>query len=273
MRSIVAIMALLCAIVPITSNAFTTTGGEVGKWWDESPWADPERGFNWYPEPLQEKPKEKPQPQKKKKKSIEEMTDLDEIKKEIEHLKAVAVGNPTEKNVLEYLRAQNQMYNKAAKFADVSRRVVWANPEVDYSNRNPYASFAAAKDRERRYTDIQETLKSLSETHAILFFAKSTCPHCQDQAPVLRSFSLATKIPVLAISLDNRVLPYFPEAKPDNGISMLATGGEGIQVVPALYLIDRATKAVIPLGTGVIASSELGERISTLVKTAPGQDF
>ena len=54
---------------------------------------------------------------------------------------------------------------------------------------------------------------------------------------------------------------------------MLATGGEGIQVVPALYLIDRATKAVIPLGTGVIASSELGERIRTLVKTAPGQDF
>lgn len=276
MKAFVAVLALCSAIIAPTANAFSTTGGEAGTWWEESPWLDPDRGFNWYPEPKPEPakaPSEKPVPQKKKKKSIEEMTDLEEIKKEIERLKAIAVGNPTEKNVLEYLQAQNQMYNKAAKFADVSRRVVWSHPEVDYSNRNPYASFAAAKDRERRYAETQDTLKALSETHAILFFARSSCPHCQDQAPVLRSFSYATKLPVLAISLDNKALPYFPEAKPDNGISLLATAGEGIQVVPALFLIDRATKAVTPIGTGVIAASELAERIRTLVKTTPGQEF
>ena len=65
----------------------------------------------------------------------------------------------------------------------------------------------------------------------------------------------------------------FPDAKKDNGISMVVSGGNGIQQVPALFLIDRATKKTIPLGVGVIAGSDIAERIRILVTTKPGQEF
>ena len=76
-------------------------------WWEENPWADPDRGFNWYPDPREELPPEKAKPEEKKPKTIYEMTTLEEVKKELERLKGEAVINPTEKNVLSFLRAQN----------------------------------------------------------------------------------------------------------------------------------------------------------------------
>ena len=106
-------------------------------WWEENPWADPDRGFNWYPDPREELPPEKAKPEEKKPKTIYEMTTLEEVKKELERLKGEAVINPTEKNVLSFLRAQNYVMDKASLFADVSRRVVWANPDVNYAARSP----------------------------------------------------------------------------------------------------------------------------------------
>ena len=108
-------LALITALsVSLPSYAFQTPAGEVGQWWDDTPWNDPDRGFNWYPDPKEEaKPEAKPKPELKKK-TIEEMTDLKEIQDEIQRLKSLAVANPTEKTVLDFLRAQNLMMNKAA---------------------------------------------------------------------------------------------------------------------------------------------------------------
>lgn len=242
-------------------------------WWDENPWADPDRGFNWYPDPKEEiKPQEKKKAEEKPK-TIYEMTSLDEIKKELDRLKGEAVVNPTEKNVLAFLKAQNFVMDKASMFADVSRRVVWANPEVNYSARSPTVNFARDRAKSRTDTKRDENLKSLSETHGILFFARSDCDFCHDEAPILKAFSIKTGMPVLTVSLDGKPIPMFPDAKPDNGISMIASSGNGIQTVPAVFLIDRKTQKMIPLGTGVIASEELAERIRVLTMTTPGQEF
>ena len=241
-------------------------------WWDDSPWKDPDRGFNWYPDPKDEsRPKEK-KPEEKPK-TIYEMTTLDEVKKELDRLKGEAVVNPTEKNVLAFLKAQNFVMDKASMFADVSRRVVWANPEVNYAARSPTVNFARDRDKTRTDTKRTENLKVLSETHGILFFARSDCDFCHDVAPVLRAFSQRSGIPVLAVSLDNKPIPMFPDAKPDNGISMMASGGNGIQTVPAMFLVERKTQQMIPIGTGVLASEEIAERIRVLTMTKPGEEF
>ena len=80
-------------------------------------------------------------------------------------------------------------------------------------------------------------------------------------------------IPILTVSLDGRPISMFPDAKPDNGISVIASGGNGIQTVPAVYLIDRKTQKMTALGTGVIAGEELAERIRVLTMTKPGEEF
>lgn len=269
MKRVKKLLAAVSCLVVVYAHANTPSIS----WWEESPWADPDRGFNWYPDPREEvrqqdkkKPEEKP-------KTIYEMKTLDEVKKELDRLKGEAVVNPTEKNVLAFLKAQNFVMDKASMFADVSRRVVWANPEVNYAARSPTANFARDKAKDRVDVKRTDNLRALSETHGILFFARSDCDFCHDQAPVLKAFSHRSGIPILAVSLDGKPIPLFPDAKPDNGIAMMASGGNGIQTVPAVFLIDRKTQQMIPLGTGVIAGEELAERIRVLTTTAPGQEF
>lgn len=268
-----ALAAIGCLLAFCAQAQAYTQSGAGNIWWEESPWIDPDRGFNWYPDPREEiKPPEKKKPEEKPK-TIYEMTTLDEIKKELERLKGAAVVNPTEKNVLAFLKAQNFVMDKSSMFADVSRRVVWANPEVNYSARSPTVNFARDKEKSRTETKRSENLRALSETHGILFFARSDCDFCHDQAPVLKAFSKSSGMPVLTVTLDGKPIPMFPDAKPDNGISMLASNGNGIQIVPAIFLIDRKTQQMIPLGTGVVAGEELAERIRVLTTTKPGQEF
>lgn len=265
--------AALGCVLAISGHASSgDMPNEAKSWWDETPWINPDRGFNWYPDPRVERREPKPNP-KEKPKTIYEMTTLEEIQKELARIKGEAVVNPTEKNVLAFLKAQNFVMDKASMFADVSRRVVWANPEVNYSARSSVVSYARDRDKTRTDKKRDENLKSLAETHGILFFARSDCDYCHDQAPILKAFSMKSGIPILTISMDAKPIALFPDAKPDNGISVIASGGNGIQTVPAIFLIDRKTQQVTPLGTGVVASEDLAERIRVMTLTKPGEEF
>jgi conjugal transfer pilus assembly protein TraF len=163
--------------------------------------------------------------------------------------------------------------DKSSLFADVARRVVWTYPDVNYSARSPTVNYARANVKGRVDKQRKENIRELAQTHAILFFARSDCDFCHDQAPVLKTFSNNTGMQVLTISLDGGQIPMFPDAKLDNGISLMATGGNGISTVPALFLINRETHETIPLSTGVVAAEEIAERIRVLTLTTPGQEF
>lgn len=266
-------LAAVLAISAMVTTAGATPGPTTTSWWEQSPWDDPERGFNWYPDPIEAKPKQEPKAPEPKPKTIYEMTTLSEIQKELERLKAVAVVNPTEKNVLEFLKAQNFIMDKSSVFADVSRRVVWTHPEVDYNARRSVANFSITNQRQRDNLKRGQLMANLAETHGLVFFSRSDCGYCKDQAVALKRFHEDTKIPILPISLDGGAVHLFPDAKPDNGIAMLASRGEGIQTVPAVFLINRATRELLPLGAGVVAADNLAERIRVLTTTTPGQEF
>lgn len=241
-------------------------------WWEQSPWGDPDRGFNWYPDQVRKK-KEETKPEKERQKSLYEMTDFEEIQKEIKRLKEMAILNPTEKNVHEFLKAQNWMMDKSAVFADQARRVAWQNADVSYNAKSPVVNFARQRIDERRANDRKQMIKQLSQDHGLIFFAKSDCAYCHDQAPILKGYQNETGMPIIAISLDGGPIAMFPDAKKDNGISMVLTGGQGVPVVPAIYLVNRKTNQAIPIATGVVAADEISERIRVLTKTEPGQEL
>jgi conjugal transfer pilus assembly protein TraF len=242
-------------------------------WWDGSPWEDPERGFNWYPPdapPPKKKAEKKPEPPKK---SIRDMKTLAELQAELNRLREVAIMNPTQANVRAYLEAQAYVLDKSALFADVARRVVWATPQVDYNNRSPVATYAQLSKKDNRTAEQARTLADLARDYGIMFFFRSDCPYCHQQAMVLRILEQQYGMPVLGVSMDGGVLPQFPDARKDNGISMVVTGGEGVQTVPALFLVHRETRQAIPIGTGAMAMDEIVERIRVLTRTQPGQEF
>lgn len=264
-KSIIALMATVLAVSAHAKN-----------WWDDDPWSDPERGFNWYPpaeqlKPAPSKPVEQPKPAKPK--NIREMTTVEGIHKEWKRLRDQAIMFPTEKNIYDYLDANQFVQERAAYFADSWRRVVWQNPDVDYNVRNPQANFAQTAIKEQRSLDERTLLASLAKTHGILFFYRSDCQFCHLQAPVLKMLQDQFGIEVLAVSIDGGPIKEFPNAKRDNGISLAVTQGRGVDIVPSVFLVSNDQRTVVPVGSGVLAMDEIVSRIRVLVTTKPGENF
>lgn len=277
MKSLVNILAcimLMCsAIAPVHAQS--------SSWWEEDIWANPERGFNWYPpdevpEPKKET-KEKSAPAAKTKtakpKNIREMESVDAIHAEWKRLRDQAILQPNEKNIYAYLDANQWVQDRAQYFQDMWRRVTWKNPDVDYNNRNPNANFAQAAMKDLKSDKANNIMGEMAKTHGIVFFFKSDCDFCHIQAPILKMMQARYGMEVLAISMDRGGIKEFPQAKPDNGISMFVSQGRGIEVFPSVYLVSKNKKEVVPLGSGVLAMDEIVERIAVLTSTQPGQDF
>ena len=270
------LLAVLLTAAGMTNKAHAAPNNEAanspsGKaWWDDTPWDNPERGFNWYPPDAQPKPKKQAQP---KPKSIKEMATMEDLRKELSRLKDMAIMQPTPNNLRVYLEAQTFLMDKSSVFADTARRVVWATPAVDYNNRSPVANFARIEQQERRLAGERDAIRARRNDYALAFFFRSDCPYCHNQAPVLKAIERQYGIKVLAITMDGKGLPDYPDARPDNGVSAVISGGNGIQMVPSLFLVDRKNQSGIPIGTGVLAQDEILTRIRVLTQTVPGQDF
>ena len=136
------IWVLMLGVVSFAASAAEAEPAFEKSWWNDTPWVQPDRGFNWYPDPLSQTPVDKKMEERPSPKKIYDMTNMDDVRGELKRLRDTAVLNPTEDNVHEYLRAQAWAMDKASVFADVSRRVVWTSPEVNYNNRSPVANFA-----------------------------------------------------------------------------------------------------------------------------------
>ena len=272
-------LASTAAAVSMVCSA--SAWAQADSWWNDSPWANPDRGFHWYPpdapKPKKKEPAEKPEPKATKAqetpKNIREMKSVEEIRKELVRLRDIAIMTPTQDNVYAYLDANNFMMDKSSTFSDTWRRVVWQNPNIDYNTRSPTATFAQNALKDKRKTDQSSVMATLAKTHGVLFFFRSDCEFCHLQAPIMQMLSQRYGIKVLAVSVDGGPIKEFPNAKVDNGISRVVTQGRGVQTVPAMFLVSRDQKQVVPLGSGVLAMDEIVERARVLTTTQVGQSF
>lgn len=232
-------------------------------------WGRSVEGWFWYQDP-RERPPQVPPPPRQPEATPAEVRELKALQRRLEETRAVAVMNPTEANVRAYLVAQQEAYGRSAKFADVWRRVVWTDPGLDYSQRGRPSNNVAMRawDQEQN-TKKEEWVASLARTHGLFFFFRGDCPYCHAAAPVLADFSRRYGIQVFPISLDGSVLPEFPDAVRDAGQARSL----GVETVPALFLARPGTKEIQPIGHGVLAVSDILDRIWVLTKTKPGESF
>jgi conjugal transfer pilus assembly protein TraF len=242
---------------------------------DDSYWRDRERGWFWYDDPLPERnegPKPKPKavptisaPATSKKPS--ELVEFEALQKRVEDLRNIAIINPSEQNIRNYLNIQNFVIEKASTFADVAQRVIWATPELDptVTGRPVNAKALEVFDREQAGARTN-TVAQLSQTHALFFFFRSDCPYCHQFAPLLRDFEAKFGLKIVPISVDGGGLPEFRSPRVDNGIARTLD----VRQVPALFLAEPRGGKITPIGYGVLSESELLERI--YVVTQPDAD-
>jgi conjugal transfer pilus assembly protein TraF len=265
---------IFCLVAfPALVLAQSTPQAASPNWFDNSVWNNPDRDFKWYPPdavPAQPQTPPKAEPVKPAKpKTLKDFKTTKEVAAELERLKDKAIMSKTEPDVLAFLKFQNEVMDSSSEYADVFRRVVWANPDIDYQQRRPTNSAATlAFDSQRRNVE-RANIAELAKEHGLFFFFRSDCPYCHQMAPMLRAFGQQTGMNILPISMDGGGLPDFAQPKPDNGLSQEL----GVKMVPALYLVSKTSRNIQAVSYGMVAQSDLLERIYVLTQTKPGQSF
>lgn len=245
----------------------------------KSVWQCDENKFNWYcdieEEKLQAKPPITPAAPAIDSKSVPKRIEIKDIKTaeqmrvELKRREDVAVMYPTDQNLKDYLELWQVTQEKGAVFADNWRRVVWQNPNLDYTLKRPANNVAIKTYDEERTKSEEEHLKALAKKHGLIFFFRSDCPYCHAMAPTLKMLSEKYGIEVLGVSIDGRGLPEFPT--PADGRAQAQAWG--IERVPALFIGSKETGDKAPIGFGAMALSEIVNRIFVLTGTKPGQNF
>jgi conjugal transfer pilus assembly protein TraF len=221
-------------------------------------WRQQREGWFWYRDPVP--PKTRPPSTPKK---PEGLSDFEALQRSLEDLKRVAVMNPTDTNLLAYMRLQRMVMDKSQVFADRWQRLVWSAPDLDYglSGRPTNAMAINVFDDQQRDRDAQ-TVRGLAITHGLIFVFRGDCPFCHRFAPILKRFEQEFGMTVLAISLDGGTLPDYPDARPDNGMAARLNA----TAVPALYLTAPARREIRPVGFGLMSMSDLLERVAALAR-------
>lgn len=262
MKTLFCICVLLLSGIAISAEVEKES---VSNYWGASTWQDPDRGFMWYAPPGNIKKS----PKNKIKKSFDEMTNK-ELGAEIERLLSVAVEKQTPEAVKEYLYSQQYAMDRASRFSDVFRRTVWTTPELDYSLRSrptnalALASYDAERDGKRR-----KTSEALGKTHGLFFFFRGNCTYCHQLAPILKMYQRNYGIEIFPVSLDGGTMAEFPNARLDNGASQ----NLNVTTVPAVFVADKRTGKIQPVGYGVMSLEELVNRVYVLTETQPGQEY
>lgn len=229
---------------------------------DAAYWLRSREGWFWYRDP----PAAARRPAPPAPKPPRELVEFEAMQKRLEDLKRVAVMNPTDANLAAYMRYQRMVMNKSEHFAERWQRLVWTVPDLDYglSGRPTNAMAINVFDEQQRERHAQ-TIKSLAATHGLIFVFRGDCPHCHRFAPILKRFEEEFGFTVLAISMDGRAIPEYPNARPDNGMAARLNA----TAVPALYLTAPASRQIVPVGFGVMSMTDLVERIAALAQDAP----
>jgi conjugal transfer pilus assembly protein TraF len=257
-RLSVVLALLLQGLLPLAIHPASAEDTATPPPTDSAPayWHSQRDGWFWYREPpvkpaKPEKPDTRPP----------ELPAFEQMQARLETLKRIAVMNPTEQNLATYMHYQRFVMEKSQTFADRWQRLVWTTPALDYAlgGRPTNAMAIGVFDDEQRRKH-EDRVRALAASHGLIFVFRSDCPYCHRFAPILKRFEETYGMTVVPVSLDGSGLPAYPNPRRNDGLAARLQP----EAVPALYLAAPSRREIRPVGFGLMALSELVERIATL---------
>ncbi|EQB02064.1 conjugal transfer protein TraF [Sphingobium baderi] len=193
------------------------------------------------------------------------------IKRDLDELKARAILEPSEENVIAYVRFQREQLDRASTFSDTWQRALWQHPELDYTLQRPVNTVGKRAWLDNRKADRDAALRRLGQRYGLFYFYAQSCGACDIFGPILRSVADSHEMTVMAISMDGGPTRDFPDYVVDAGQRqrMGVPGNE----TPALVLFDTVTRRTIPVGFGILSADEIMDRIFMLTNIKTGSDF
>lgn len=218
---------------------------------------DRARGWFWF--------EEKAQPEvQDHQKAVAQQTPTDRIKnlqKRVEAALHKAVLEPTLENIAEYKDLQNEVMKKSEVFAHNWKLLQYTNPQYDTSLSIPINQRAIHISNNLNSVLDTKRINQLAKEYGLIFFYKGRCPYCQQYADFVQRFAKQHGFDVMAIRMDDKTLPQFPDARQDNGIASTLN----VTSVPALIALHPGTKQYIPLGYGYVSEDEIFTRMNSLL--------
>lgn len=169
-----------------------------------------------------------------------------------------AILDPSPNRIQTYLTLQNQLSQRASRFAAVWQWVLLHHPELNLSLHYPTESLALDVQKKHQQERYDEKIKGLAEHTGLFFFYKPSCPYCVRFAPIVKNIAAHYRIPVIPITLENAVLPEFPDSKKDQGQARQL----GVKQTPALFAVNPKNKQAFPVAYGLISETSLRERLA-----------
>ena len=193
------------------------------------------------------------------------------ITRQLDELKARAILDPTEENVIAYVRFQREQLDRASTFSDTWQRALWQNPDLDYTLQRPVSTVGKRAWLDNRKADRDAVVTNLGQRYGLFYFFAQSCGACELFSPILRSVADSHRMAVMAVSMDGGPSRDFPDYVVDSGqrARMGIPGNE----TPALVLFDTASRRTIPVGYGILSADEIMDRIFALTNTKVGSDF
>ena len=230
-----------------------------------------------------------------------EIAELEAYQKELDEAGRIASWKPTTANVERYMRLQRISMDKSGLFSDLWRRVVWNNPDLDYTIQRPTGSVAKNEFDSERQSDRDLFLRSVSAEIGVFYVYSGVCGPCRVASPIIKEFSDRYGVSVKVISTDGEPNPVFGRTLPDRG--QLKAWGIDHAVTPALLIFqsptpvgadgrfakrtvatvegrtmqlrpcEEARGCLTYLGAGVMSVEDIAERFFVLLSKDPGTDY
>lgn len=200
---------------------------------------------------------------------IKDIQTAEQLRQELKRREDLAVMNASDKNLKDYLEIWQMAQEKGSVFADSWRRVVWQNPEFDYSLRRPANNSAILTYNKQQELKTDAHLRALAKQHGLIFFFRSDCPYCHAMAPMVKRMATEYGFDVIGVSTDGQGLPDFPNPRDGRGLA----SKWGVERVPALFVGAKETGEVAPIGFGQLSFGDITDRLFVLTGTTPGENF
>lgn len=263
-------------LMPVSANSVEGRDYSSGIGY-QSEWTCAGQGkFNWYCEEEKEeeqraaettKPADKQSSKQSETREEKAIKEMEAIRKNLDGKRVLSVLYPTEENIRAYIAAQKQEIDRAAFYADVWRRVLWQNAELNFELKNPMNNSAIKVMKSERNRSEQETMTALAKEWGLFFFFRGDCPYCKHMVPTLQWITRSYDMTILPISLDGATIEGLPPSVKDNGMAAKF----GVEAVPLYVLGNVKTGKMVILGSGVLSLQDFVERIYVLTQTKPGE--
>jgi conjugal transfer pilus assembly protein TraF len=168
-------------------------------------------------------------------------------KENIDRLKNIAIENPSEENILNFVLMQKLMMDKATKFSEEFSNIYKKYPQL--SSNTPRTQAMVSYDKSASRQVQEQTWHSLKDKMAFYFFFSSSCDFCRKMESGTVSILDKEGFSVVGISLDGKGLKGTRFEKEFLKATEQQIQSLSIERSPTVYAISNTKKlAIVSIG-------------------------